>query len=176
MSEPAVESQAGAEPARHALLFDLDGLDLSRTVADRTDIERINPHRHEMALLDEVLHIEQDGSKAVGVHRAAEDAFWVRGHFPTRATLPGVIMIEAGAQLACYMWNAFEDEPRVAAFLRIDDATFRRAVVPGESMMLLAQEVKRGRRRFVTDLQGLVDGELTFTARITGLAMEAHRG
>ena len=87
-----------------------------------------------------------------------------------------VTVMEAGAQLACYMWNAFEDEPRVAAFLRIDDATFRRAVVPGESMMLLAQEVKRGRRRFVTDLQGLVDGELTFTARITGLAMEAHRG
>ncbi|MEM0983341.1 MAG: 3-hydroxyacyl-ACP dehydratase FabZ family protein [Planctomycetota bacterium] len=157
------------------LLFDLEEIDLSATAADTARIESIIPHRHEMALLDRVVFVAEDMKTAVGYHDAKPDAFWVRGHFPTRATLPGVLMVEAGAQLTCYLWNVQQPTPRVAAFLRIDNAIFRRAVVPGERLHLLAREVKQSRRRFVTEVQGVVNGELAFEAQITGMAMEEHQ-
>lgn len=160
----------------HGLLFDLSAIDLSRPHADREGIERINPHRHEMVLLDEVLWVSDDRRRCVGRRVCREDEFWVRGHFPQRAMFPGVLMVEAGAQLSAYLWNIQQDEPKLAAFLRIQDCAFRRSVGPGDALLLLCQEVKNGRRRFVTDVQGIVGGpehgEVAFEAQISGMALE----
>ena len=172
----AESPRAKTEADRRAPIVDLTGIDLGGVVADRAEIDRLNPHRHEMALLDKVVWMSEDMTSAVGLHQVRDDAFWVRGHFPNRATMPGVIMIEAGAQLTCYLWNFRQPVPRVAAFLRIDDAVFRRAVVPGETLILLCREQKMGRRRFVTDIQGLVEDQIAFTAKISGMAMEEHQG
>ncbi|MBZ0171369.1 MAG: hypothetical protein K8E66_03225, partial [Phycisphaerales bacterium] len=134
-TEPAPSSSAS-----HTLLFDVSGIDLGSPIADRREIERFNPHRHEMALLDEVLWISDDCSCAVGRHRCRADAFWVRGHFPGKPLMPGVLQVEAGAQLACFLWNKQQPAPRVAAFLRIEQAAFRRSVTPGEDLLILCQE------------------------------------
>lgn len=157
------------------LLFDLAALRLDQVAADRRAIERVNPHRHEMALLDGVIWHAADMSSAVAYLDVRPDMFWVRGHFPTRPTMPGVVMIECGAQLASFVWNSRQPTPRVAAFLRIEDAVFRRAVVPGERLHILCREVKCTPRRFITNIQGAVDGQVAFSARITGMAMEEHR-
>ncbi|MEO1510556.1 MAG: FabA/FabZ family ACP-dehydratase, partial [Planctomycetota bacterium] len=157
------------------LLFDLSPIDLSAVLADTEGVERVNPHRHEMRLLDEVIFVAEDHSRAVGRLRVSHEPFWARGHFPSRPTMPGVLMVEAGAQIASYLWNIQQTTPRVAAFLRIEEAVFRRAIAPGEEIILLAAEVKNSRRRFISDVQGLVDGEVAFSARISGLAMEEHR-
>ncbi len=166
---------AGGDPGeaggdRHRPLFDLTGIDLSARVADRAAIEVVNPHRFEMALLDAIVHMSPDGKRAIGLYEVRGDQFWVRGHFPNRPMLPGVLMVEAGAQVACYLWNSLRDKPTDAAFLRIEDAVFRRSVHPGEDLFILCQEVKNGRRRFVSDVQGIVGGEIAFESRITGMA------
>jgi 3-hydroxyacyl-[acyl-carrier-protein] dehydratase len=164
------------EARRHPLVIDLDGVDLGGRVAGVEQIERTNPHRHEMRLLDAVVWMAEDFSGIIGLHFPQPDAFWVRGHFPGRATMPGVLMVEAGAQLASYMWNSRNQSPRVAAFLRIDGCSFRRAVVPGETLVLLCREMKYSSRRFISHIQGVVDGNLAFDAQISGLAMEPHSG
>ena len=174
MSQTSTTVEQGR--SEHATLVDLGAIDLSATVADRDEIGRLNPHRHEMALLDRVVWVSEDLTASVGVHRAEPDAFWVRGHFPEKALMPGVLQVEAGAQLACYQWNIRQDRPKVAAFLRIDDCAFRRSVEPGQALFLLSKEVKYGRRRFVTELQGVLrpgeaDEEVAFEARITGMAI-----
>jgi len=156
----------------HSALFELAGVDLSACLAGKAEIARVNPHRHEFALLDEVIWIEADKSCALGRHRVGHDAFWVRGHFPGKPLMPGVLQIEAGAQLACYLWNVQQPEPRVAAFLRIEDAAFRRSVVPGDDLLLLCKSVKLSRRRFVSDIQGIVAGQVAFGARISGMALD----
>lgn len=166
---------AQSTPAAHTLLFDLACIDLGATIADRTEIERFNPHRHEMALLDEVLWISDDWSCALGRHRCRADAFWVRGHFPGKPLMPGVLQVEAGAQLACFLWNKQQPVPRVAAFLRIEQAAFRRSVLPGEDLLILCKEVKLGRRRFISDIQGTVGDQVAFETRVSGMALDEHR-
>lgn len=166
-----------ADPDRVArgALFDLSGIDLGGVVADRDAIGEMNPHRHEMALLDEIVWIADDRSAAVARHHCTSDAFWVRGHFPEISLMPGVLQVEAGAQLACYLWNIQQEVRRVAAFLRIENTAFRRSVVPGDELLLLCREVKKSRRRFVSDIQGIVDGQIAFGGRISGMVLDDAR-
>ena len=87
---------------------------------------------------------------------------------------PGVLMIESAAQLAVYCYNARLERPKIAAFTRIEDATFRSGVVPGDDLYLLCQEVKWSRRGFTCDVQGVVDTRTAFEARIHGVAIGEH--
>ncbi|MEM1184348.1 MAG: 3-hydroxyacyl-ACP dehydratase FabZ family protein [Planctomycetota bacterium] len=167
-SSNTVEVSGGGE-GRHAPLFDVSGIDLSARRADRDAIAELNPHRHEMALLDAVVWVSDDLRRAVGLVEVRDDQFWVRGHFPGMPMFPGVLMVEAGAQVACYLWNLAKDKPSTAAFLRIEDVAFRRSVIPGEDLYILIEEVKNSRRRFVTDVQGRVGDETAFSARISGM-------
>ena len=92
----------------------------------------------------------------------------VHGPLPL-APLVGQYAGQAGAQLACYMYNLRQDEPRIAAFLRIDDAVFRRSVTVGEELFLFAKEIKYSPRRFISQIQGVVDDQVCFEASISGM-------
>ncbi len=173
-ASPALDPEAPK-----GLLFDLAPLDLGAVVCDRTGLEAINPHRAEMALLDAVIWRSECGTMGLGVKHIRSDEFWVQGHFPGRPMFPGVLMIETGAQLACYMFNVRKNEPTLAAFLRIENASFRSQVAPGDTLYLLIKEVKYQKRRFISDIQGVVpaDGSfrLAFDARISGMSL-GNRG
>lgn len=162
---------AGGCAASKGLLFELDGIDLSRRLLSRADLERLNPHRGDMALLDWIVWHAPDYTRGVALKHTRQDEFWVKGHFPGRPMYPGVLMIESGAQLAVYLYNARLDAPRVAAFTRIDHAVFRAPVVPGDDLYILCQEIKWTRRGFTCDVQGLVGEKVAFEARVQGLAI-----
>lgn len=156
-------------PSGSPMLFDLDAIDRSAVHADRAQMFELIPHRDQMALLDRIVWAHPKYTEGVGALKVRGDEFWVSGHFPDKPMLPGVLMIEAGAQLACYMYNLRQDEPRIAAFLRIDDAVFRRSVTVGEELFLLAKEIKYSPRRFISQIQGVVDDQICFEARIAGM-------
>jgi len=162
------------EKAPHnRLLFELAGLDLSRRLVPREGIERLNPHRGAMSLLDWIVWNTPDYTRGVGLMQVREDQFWVAGHFPGRPMLPGVLMVEAGAQMACYLYNIRRPQPKVIAFLRIEDCAFRSMVTPGDDLHILANEIKIGRRRFISDVQGVVGNDrIAFDARVTGMQLD----
>ena len=87
---------------------------------------------------------------------------------------PGVLQIECGAQLACYLFNSRRQEPVVAAFLRIQDAAFRNKVSPGDTLYILCKDVKFGRRQFTCAVQGVVEDRVAFEATISGMAMASR--
>jgi len=165
--QPSVVSQAGGSK----LLFDLDEIDLGARVLDREALARWIPHRGEMAMLDYLVWERDDPIRAIGLKHIRDDAFWVQGHFPNKPMFPGVLQVETGAQMACYLYNSRRPEPTLAAFLRIENAVFRNMVVPGDDLYVLCQEVKFGRRRFITDVQGVIDGRIAFEARVSGMEL-----
>lgn len=150
-------------------LLDLEGIDMTATIADRDAMFELIPHRFEMALLDRIVWAAEGGLSGVGAMKVKGDEFWVRGHFPSQPMLPGVLMVEAGAQLSCYLYNLRQQSPQLAAFLRIENAAFRRSVTVGEELFLLCDVVKASDRRFISDIQGVVDDQVCFEARISGM-------
>jgi 3-hydroxyacyl-[acyl-carrier-protein] dehydratase len=154
-------------------LFDLSRLDLSRVAASTQRVEEVNPHRGHMRLLDRVIWVNEDATGGVGAKDVRDDEFWVTGHVPGRPLLPGVLMIEAAAQLCSYLQGIrFADEPgRFMGFIRCDDVVFRGQVVPGDTLYLLAKEIACRRRRFTSQTQGFVDDRLVFEGTITGMAI-----
>lgn len=169
-------AEAAATGARRGYLFDLEGIDLGQRLLDREALQGWIPHRGAMQLLDSVVWVNDDKNCAVGHRRVQPDEFWVPGHFPSRAMFPGVLMVETGAQLALYLFNLRMGSPQLPAFLRIDECSFRHHVEPGDDFYVLCREVKIGKRRFVTDIQGVVHSHIAFEARIAGMSLGEWRG
>lgn len=103
---------------------------------DRTAIETIIPHRDPFLLLDRVDEYVP-GESAVCHLDVREDMFWVPGHFPDYAVMPGVLIVEALAQAgAVALLSQPENSGKIAFFAGIDKVRFKRQVVPGDTLRL----------------------------------------
>ena len=157
------------------MLFDISGIDMSSVRASTEQVEAINPHRGHMRMLDRVVWLNDDITCGVGVKHVRDDEFWVAGHVPGRPLLPGVLMIEAAAQLCSFLEGTKsyekEDKPPFLGFVRCDHVVFRGQVVPGDTLVLLALEISRRRRRFESKTQAWVEDRLVFEGTITGMVI-----
>ncbi len=152
-------------------LFDISAIDLSQVALSPQRVGELNPQCGDMRQLDYVVWVNEAASRGLGVKKVRDDEFWISGHIPGRPLLPGVLMIEAGGQLCNVLYQLRVNNPRFLGFTRCDNAAFRGQVVPGDTLYLLAREVSMRPRRFVCDVQGVVDGRIVFEARITGMAL-----
>ena len=127
---------------------------------DRAAIEAIIPHRAPFLLVDRVLEFEP-GVSAVGELDVTTAAFWVPGHFPDYAVMPGVLIVEALAQVgAVALLSVPENRGRLAFFGGIDKVRFKRQVVPGDTLRLECTITKtRGPIGF-GEAKASVNGEL----------------
>jgi 3-hydroxyacyl-[acyl-carrier-protein] dehydratase len=102
----------------------------------RDVIESIIPHRDPFLFLDRVLELEP-GVRVVAEYRVPEGEWYVRGHFPGRPIVPGVIMVEALAQAAgVAALSVPEHHGKFVLFAGIDDVRFKRIVTPGEILTM----------------------------------------
>jgi 3-hydroxyacyl-[acyl-carrier-protein] dehydratase len=153
-----------------SLIFDISGIDLSAVVADQEAIRLVNPQRGDMEHLNGISWFNRDG-EVVGYKDVRADEFWVPGHIPGRPLLPGVIMIEAAAQLCSYYVKAVMGTDGFVGFGGVEECKFRQSVAPGVRMYLLGKLLNHRHRRFTSIMQGLVNGQLVFESKIIGVVM-----
>jgi 3-hydroxyacyl-[acyl-carrier-protein] dehydratase len=151
------------------LVVDLSKIDLGRVVMSIDEIRQYNPHRYEMEQLTGVIHLDAAAGQIVAFKDVRPDEFWVRGHIPGRPLLPGVLMIEAAAQMSSLYYKKVQQDPRFLGFGGVDGVKFRGQVVPGDRLLLLGRAVEIRSRRAVFDTQGVVGDRLVFEACITGM-------
>ncbi|MCL5887090.1 MAG: 3-hydroxyacyl-ACP dehydratase FabZ [Actinobacteria bacterium] len=103
---------------------------------DRDAIKAIIPHREPFLLVDEITDLVP-GEQATGRLEVAEAAFWVPGHFPGHPVMPGVLIIEALAQVGAAALLALpQNAGKIGYFAGIDKVRFKRQVVPGDTLRL----------------------------------------
>ncbi len=156
------------------LLFDLSKIDLTgQPLFDKDAICKVNPQRFEMQHLDGVLWYDKEKALILGFKEVTANEFWVRGHIPGRPMMPGVIMVEAAAQLSSFFVKQVYEEEGFVGFAGIESAKFRSVVEPGQRLYLLGHITKYRRQpyssRVETAVQGVVDGNIVFEAVIAGM-------
>jgi len=109
---------------------------------DRDQIKAIIPHREPFLLIDRIESCEP-GVSAVGLLDVTDDMFWVPGHFPDYAVMPGVLIVEACAQVgAVALLSLPANAGRIALFAGIDKVRFKRQVRPGDTLRLECEITK----------------------------------
>ncbi|KKZ91789.1 3-hydroxyacyl-[acyl-carrier-protein] dehydratase FabZ [Bacillus wiedmannii] len=134
---------------------------------DIQQIKEIIPHRYPFLLVDKVLEVEE-GKRAIGIKNVTANEEFFNGHFPDYPVMPGVLIVEALAQVgAVAMLKKEENRGRLAFFAGIDNCRFKRQVLPGDQLRL---EVEMTRVRGAIGkgkAVATVNGEIVCEAEIT---------
>lgn len=160
VESPALETQptpCGEQPPHKAVL----------TVEE---IQQLLPHRYPFSLVDRIIDYVP-GHRAVGLKNITFNEPQFQGHFPGRPIMPGVLIVEAMAQVGGVVLTQLPDVPEgLLMFAGIDKVRFRRPVVPGDQLIMTVELLSVKRRRFgkmqgraTVDGQLVAEGELMFS-------------
>ncbi|NLM43125.1 MAG: 3-hydroxyacyl-ACP dehydratase FabZ [Clostridiales bacterium] len=135
---------------------------------DAKEIQNIIPHRYPFLLVDKIIEIEE-GKRAVGIKNVTTNEPFFQGHFPGNPIMPGVLIVEAMAQVGAVSILSMEEyKGKLAVFTGIDKVRFKKQVVPGDTLRMEVEMIamKRGigkasAKAYVGD-QLAVSGELMF--------------
>ncbi|HBE83384.1 MAG: 3-hydroxyacyl-ACP dehydratase FabZ [Blastocatellia bacterium] len=140
------------------------------TIYDSIAIQAILPHRHPFLLVDKIIELEPR-VRIVGVKQVTINEPFFAGHFPEAPVMPGVLQIEALAQVGAILaLREMDDrESKIPFFSGIEDAKFRRPVVPGDTLILEVTALRIGSK--VQKMRGVatVDGNVTAEAVIVSV-------
>lgn len=115
---------------------DISGETTQPTTLSSVEIQKIIPHRYPFLLIDKIIDIEY-GKRAVGIKNVTANEPFFMGHFPNYPVMPGVLMIEAIAQVgAVAVLGMPENKGKLAFFAGVDEVRFKRQVVPGDTLRI----------------------------------------
>ena len=140
------------------------------SVYDIKQIQEILPHRYPFLLVDKIIELEPK-IRIVGVKQVTMNEYFFQGHFPEMPVMPGVLQIEALAQVGAILaLREFEDRSsKIPLFIGIDKARFRKAVVPGDTLILEVTALRIGNKVQKMWGEAKVNGEITAEAEIMSL-------
>jgi 3-hydroxyacyl-[acyl-carrier-protein] dehydratase len=133
------------------------------------DILSFLPHRYPFLLVDRVISIDSDQT-IVAIKNVTMNEHFFQGHFPERAVMPGVLIVEALAQAAGILaYKSMNWSPEDSLFFlgAVNDVRFKKIVVPGDQLKLTVQTLKRRSTVWKFSCEAFVDDESVCTAEIT---------
>jgi len=134
---------------------------------DIQQIKEIIPHRYPFLLVDKVLEVEE-GKHAIGIKNVTANEEFFNGHFPDYPVMPGVLIVEALAQVgAVAMLKKEENRGRLAFFAGIDNCRFKRQVRPGDQLRLEVEMTRVRGSIGKGKAVATVDGEIACETEIT---------
>jgi UDP-3-O-[3-hydroxymyristoyl] N-acetylglucosamine deacetylase/3-hydroxyacyl-[acyl-carrier-protein] dehydratase len=141
-------------------------------VFDANAIQRILPHRYPFLLVDKIIELDLD-KKVVGVKSVTINEPFFQGHFPGQPIMPGVLIIEAMAQVSgILILNSFMDpQNHLVYFMSINNAKFRKPVVPGDQLYLEAEVTSKKSKYFSIKGSAYVNNDLVAEAEFMGAIM-----
>lgn len=132
------------------------------------EILNVLPHRYPFLMVDRILELEK-GTRVVGLKNVTMNEPFFQGHYPGHPVMPGVLIVEAMAQVSGFMILGEENTGKIPLFTSIDGLKFRRPVVPGDQLRIEAEMLKQRRSLAKVSCRALVneeivaEGELMFT-------------
>ncbi|MBI2305067.1 MAG: 3-hydroxyacyl-ACP dehydratase FabZ [Chloroflexi bacterium] len=138
------------------------------------DIQKIIPHRWPFLLVDRIVEMEA-GVRAVGIKNVTFNEPFFQGHFPSQPIMPGVLIVEALAQVgAVAILSKLQNQGQIVLFAGIDNFRFRKPVVPGDTLRLEVRLTKvrgpvgKGEAQAQVEGKTVAEGELTFALAPSG--------
>lgn len=132
------------------------------------EIMKIIPHRYPFLMVDRLVELEP-GVKAVGIKNLTINEPFFTGHFPGQPVMPGVLMIEAMAQVgACALLSQPEHQGQIAMFAGVDRIRFKRSALPGETLLISTEltaikgSIGKGKGKITIDGETVCNGEFMF--------------
>ena len=157
--------------AKSEPIIDPSRLSLDDPIADIEAIRQINPQRHEMEQLTAILYEDLETLSCAALKDIGKDEFWCRGHMPGMPLMPGVMMLEAIAQVASYF--AQKNDllgAEIVGFGGVDEVRFRGIVTPGDRLILMVRLLKARRgRMLVAEFQGMVGDQMVVEGILRGV-------
>jgi 3-hydroxyacyl-[acyl-carrier-protein] dehydratase len=155
-------------------IVDIATLDLNRPVVSEEQLRRCLPHRDTFQLIDGIVHLDPEKMVAVGYKDWDEDPWWAKGHIPGRPLMPGVLMIEGGAQIATFLVKQDRDwaTDRMIGLAGIDNVRVRGQIVPPARVYFAAKVLKISGRRLARMLaQVFCNGQMTLEMEVMGVML-----
>lgn len=134
---------------------------------DIMEIQKKIPHRYPFLLVDKIIEMEP-GKSAIGIKNVTINEPFFQGHFPQKPIMPGVLMVEAMAQVAGIACSDLEgNEGKIGVFTGIDNCKFRRQVSPGDTLRIEINIITFRRGIAKAEGKAYVGDELACAANIT---------
>lgn len=140
---------------------------------DINEIRRILPHRYPMLLVDQI--VEMEAERIVGIKSVTHNEPFFQGHFPDFPVMPGVLIVEAMAQLSGILLSQkLEHTGKLAVLLSMDKVKMRKPVVPGDQLILVAETIRVKSRTGHVRCEALVGDRLAAEAEIKFMLVDAE--
>lgn len=155
------------------LIVDLANIDFNNVIADIDEIRKFNPQRFEMEQLTAIVYEDMERKTCAGYKDITDQEFWVRGHMPGMPLMPGVVMLEAAAQMCSYFVQRHNLlGSKIVGFGGLEEVRFRDPVRPGDRLILMCELTKiRFGRMIVCRFQGVVGTSVVVEGELKGIPL-----